>query len=110
MHVHIKTATIPGVEELPPDTPIEPGLADLDEIVGVGGSGWVITRVTAVALGVAPRTIRDYIRRGELDARSEGEGVQRTWYVSVDSMHELRTKGTSGKSRRDTGRRTTQVK
>lgn len=56
----------------------------------VGGSGWVTTKVAAAALGVAPRTVRDYIRRGELVARSEGEGVERAWLVSVDSLHELR--------------------
>ncbi len=55
-----------------------------------GGSGWVTTKVAAAALGVAPRTVRDYIRRGELVARSEGEGVERAWLVSVDSLHEIR--------------------
>lgn len=81
---------MPGVEELPPDTPEETpvGSDDLHELAG--GSGWVTTKVAAAALAVAPRTIRDYIRRGALVARSEGEGVQRTWYVSVDSLHKLR--------------------
>ena len=39
----------------------------------------------AAALGVAPHTIRDYIRSGKLTGRLEG--VQCTWYVSVDSIH-----------------------
>lgn len=91
------------VEELPPDTPQEPGPEDLDGPGDLaGGSGWVTTRLAAAALGVAPRTIRDYIGRGDLVARSEGEGVQRTWFVSVDSLHELRSRGT-GKARRGRG-------
>lgn len=57
---------------------------------GEGSSGWVTTKVAAAALGVATRTVRDYIQRGELVARSEGEGVERAWLVSVDSLHELR--------------------
>ncbi len=55
-----------------------------------GSSGWVTTKVAAAALGVATRTVRDYIQRGELVARSEGEGVERAWLVSVDGLHELR--------------------
>ncbi len=55
-----------------------------------GSSGWVTTKVAAAALGVATRTVRDYIQRGELVARSEGEGVERAWLVSVDSLHEIR--------------------
>jgi hypothetical protein len=30
------------------------------------------------------------IDKGELEARAEGEGVRRKWYVSVDSLHALR--------------------
>jgi hypothetical protein len=30
------------------------------------------------------------IDRGELEARAEGEGVRRKWYVAVDSLHALR--------------------
>jgi len=30
------------------------------------------------------------IDRGELEARAQGEGVRRKWYVSVDSLHALR--------------------
>jgi hypothetical protein len=62
----------------------------------LAGSGWVKTKVAAAALGVAPRTVRDYIRRGELAARSEGEGVERAWLVSVESLHELRRQRRGG--------------
>ncbi len=34
--------------------------------------------------------MQSYIRRGLLDGRAEGEGVKRTWLVSVDSINALR--------------------
>jgi hypothetical protein len=55
-----------------------------------GESGWVTTEVAARAVRVSPRTIRRYIERGELEARPQSEGVNRTWLVSVDSLHALR--------------------
>ena len=54
------------------------------------GSGWVSTEVAARALRVSPRTIRRYIKRGELAAKPQGEGVNRAWLVSVESLHALR--------------------
>jgi hypothetical protein len=59
-----------------------------------GQSGWVTTEVAAKAVRVSPRTIRRYIERGELDAKQQGEGVNRTWLVSVDSLHALRASRT----------------
>jgi hypothetical protein len=53
-------------------------------------SGWVTTDVAARAVRVSPRTIRRLINRGELKAKAEGEGVERRWLVSVDSLHALR--------------------
>ena len=53
-------------------------------------SGWITTRVAAEALGVDPRTVRTYIRRGDLAAKVEGEGVEKTYLVSVDSVYSLR--------------------
>ena len=55
-----------------------------------GSSGWVTTKVAAEALGVDPRTVRTYINRGELDAKVEGEGVEKTYLVAIDSLHALR--------------------
>jgi DNA-binding transcriptional MerR regulator len=57
---------------------------------GAGESGWVTTRVAAEALGVDPRTVRTYIRRGLLKARAEGEGVEKAYSVDIDSLHALR--------------------
>jgi hypothetical protein len=53
-------------------------------------SGWVTTRVAAEALGVDPRTVRKYINRGELNAKVEGEGVEKAYLVSIDSVYSLR--------------------
>ena len=53
-------------------------------------SGYVTTEVAAAALRVSPRTVRGYIRAGELEAISEGEGVQKRWLVSIDSVQALR--------------------
>ncbi len=54
------------------------------------GSGWTNTSVAAKALGVSPRTIQTYIKRGLLHGEPQGEGVKRTWYVSIDSLNALR--------------------
>lgn len=63
-------------------------------------SGWVTTKVAAEALGVDPRTVRTYISRGELEAKVEGEGVEKTYIVSIDSVYALRDRrGPSRKSR-----------
>lgn len=60
---------------------------------GASETGWVTTEDAAAALGVSPRTIRDYIRSGELEAKSEGAGVLKRWLVSnggVQAMLEKR--------------------
>jgi DNA-binding transcriptional MerR regulator len=53
-------------------------------------SGWVTTPVAAKALGVAVRTVQLYVRKGLLKAKAEGEGVNKTYYISIDSVNELR--------------------
>jgi chromosome segregation ATPase len=53
-------------------------------------SGWVTTAVAARALRVTPRTIRMYIDQGRLEARSQGEGVRKTWLISADSLQAAR--------------------
>jgi len=68
-----------------------------------GESGWVTTRVAAEALGVNPRTIRTYIERGDLEAKAEGEGIQKTYLVSIDSLYTLRdSRGYPRRSRAQT--------
>lgn len=54
------------------------------------GSGWVTTQQAARALGISPRTVRWHIEHGNLAAESQGEGVQRTWLVSIDSLQAFR--------------------
>jgi hypothetical protein len=53
-------------------------------------SGWVTTTVAAKSLNVSPRTVRWHIERGNLEAKAEGEGVRRSWLVSIDSLQALR--------------------
>jgi Helix-turn-helix domain len=53
-------------------------------------SGWVTTQQAAKALGISARTVRWHIERGNLEAKPEGEGVERTWRVSVDSLQAFR--------------------
>lgn len=55
-----------------------------------GESGYVTTKVAAEALGVNPRTIRTYIERGDLEAKAEGKGIQKSYLVSIDSLYSLR--------------------
>jgi cell division protein FtsB len=53
-------------------------------------SGWVSTQQAARALGISPRTVRWHIEKGNLQAKTEGEGVKRSWLVSIDSLHAFR--------------------
>ncbi len=53
-------------------------------------SGWVSTQQAARALSISPRTVRWHIEQGNLEAKPEGEGVKRTWLVSIDSLQEFR--------------------
>ena len=52
-------------------------------------SGWVTTDVAAAALRRSPRRVREYIRRGLLAAKTEGEGVSKRWLVAIDSLNAL---------------------
>ena len=54
------------------------------------GAGWTTTKAAAKALGVTRRTVQEYVRRGELEAFVEGEGVAKKYYVSIDSLTNLR--------------------
>ena len=53
-------------------------------------SGWVTTQQAARALGISARTVRWHIERGNLEAKPEGEGVERAWRVSIDSLQAFR--------------------
>jgi excisionase family DNA binding protein len=96
----------PDEPELPPDETPEVAEAPRQSIEappGVGAasirespaeatseSGWVTTQQAARALGISARTVRWHIERGNIDAKPEGEGVERTWRVSVDSLQAFR--------------------
>jgi hypothetical protein len=57
-----------------------------------GNHGWVTTSVAATALGIKPRQCRNLIQEGELEARLEGEGRDKRYFVSVSSLEALRDK------------------
>jgi hypothetical protein len=50
----------------------------------------VSTQQAARALGISPRTVRWHIEQGNLEAKPEGEGVRRSWLVSIDSLQAFR--------------------
>jgi hypothetical protein len=52
----------------------------------------VTTSVAAAALGIKPRQCRNLIQEGELEARLEGEGRDKRYFVSVSSLEALRDK------------------
>ena len=60
------------------------------------GAGWTTTKAAAKALGVTRRTVQEYVRKGELEAFVEGEGVAKKYYVSVDSLAALRERRRRG--------------
>ncbi len=67
------------------------GQFSADSILGVAAtSGWVTTKQAARSLGISPRTVRWHIEQGNILAKPQGEGVQRTWLVSIDSLQAFR--------------------
>jgi excisionase family DNA binding protein len=65
-------------------------------------SGWVSTQQAARALRISARTVRWHIERGNLEAKPEGEGVERMWRVSIDSLNTFRdARQRQGQSPRD---------
>ncbi len=67
-----------------------------------GNSGYVTTQVAAEALGVAVRTVRNYLRDGVLEGKKEEEGITERYLVSVDSVQKLRDqRQREGKGRRN---------
>ena len=56
---------------------------------GLGVSGWVTTKQAAKRLGVSRRSVQGYVGRGLLEAREEGEGVNRRFLISIDSLNFL---------------------
>ncbi len=61
-----------------------------EHVDGADSSGYTTTKQAAKSLGVSRRTVQSYVRRGELEAVVEGEGVEKTFFVSIDSLNTLR--------------------
>ena len=73
--------------EIPTQLPGEAaGARDED----LAGSGWTTTKQAAKVLGLSRRSVQGYVRRGLLEAREEGEGVNKRFIVSIDSLNALR--------------------
>jgi chromosome segregation ATPase len=75
------------------------------EVIGergedLGGSGWTTTKQAAKVLGVSRRSVQGYVRQGILEARDEGEGVNKRFLVSIDSLNAL-----SARRKREAGTR-----
>ena len=56
----------------------------------LAGSGWTTTKQAAKVLGVSRRSVQSYVRRGILEAREEGKGVNKRFIVSINSLNALR--------------------
>jgi DNA-binding transcriptional MerR regulator len=85
------------VEERPPESR-EASLPPPDEEPAPPGerfgeahadSGWVTTKQAAKALGVSRRSVQSYVRRGLLRANEEGEGTNKRFLVSIDSLNSM---------------------
>jgi hypothetical protein len=57
---------------------------------GAAHAGWVTTQVAARSLDISPRTVRWHIEQGHIEAKPQGEGVRRSWLVSIDSLQAFR--------------------
>ncbi len=66
-----------------------PGEPSRDFRGDLGGSGWTTTKQAAKVLGVSRRSVQGYVSRGILEAREEGEGVNRRFLISIDSLNSL---------------------
>jgi hypothetical protein len=100
----------PGEPGLPPATIEESrqpaelprGDAAATPLETTSESGWVTTQQAARALGISARTVRWHIERDNIEAKPEGDGVERTWRVSVDSLQAFRdSRQRQGQSPRD---------
>ena len=52
-------------------------------------SGWTTTKQAAKVLGVSRRSVQGYVRRELLEAIEEGEGVNKRFLISIDSLNDL---------------------
>ena len=71
-----------------------PGEGDDEPGEALAGSGWTTTKQAAKVLGVSRRSVQGYVRRGLLEAEEEGEGVNKRFSVSIDSLNALREQRT----------------
>jgi hypothetical protein len=72
------------------ETSATPGESARDYRENLSASGWTTTKQAAKVLGVSRRSVQTYVRRGLLGAKTEGEGVNKTFLISIDSLNTLR--------------------
>ena len=67
------------------------GIGEPDEVTreDPGRFGWTTTKQAAKVLGVSRRSVQGYVHRGLLEAREEGEGVNKRFLISIDSLNAL---------------------
>ena len=86
----------PGTADVDEEPPATEGLSRGDNAAiaqeTADPQGEVTTQQAAKALGISPRTVRWHIEQGNLQARPQGEGVNRTWLVSISSLQAFRDK------------------
>ncbi len=75
----------------PADEIPDEGTGESDEVFreDAGRFGWTTTKQAAKVLGVSRRSVQSYVRRGILEAREEGEGVNKRFLISIDSLNTL---------------------
>jgi len=79
-------------DRVAPDEPTDEPPREPEEDVrrDMGESGWTTTKQAAKVLGVSRRSVQGYVRRGLIEAKEEGEGVNKTFLISIDSLNALR--------------------
>jgi hypothetical protein len=77
--------------QIPDEASGEPPAEAAEDVrTDASDSGWTTTKQAAKVLGVSRRSVQGYVRRGILEAREEGEGVNKTFLIAIDSLNALR--------------------
>ena len=66
-------------------------IGEPDEVTreDAGRLGWTTTKQAAKVLGVSRRSVQGYVHSGLFEAREEGEGVNKRFLISIDSLNAL---------------------
>ena len=66
-------------------------IGEPDEVTreDAGRFGWTTTKQAAKVLAVSRRSVQGYVHSGLFEAREEGEGVNKRFLISIDSLNAL---------------------